>query len=96
MVINVSKVLAWYLKGSVFDLDEGYLCLSNVYFSSIHIEGPWIKLPFFMLCIRKKRWDERKQKRVELACASSIETLLNNKLAMLSSFVKGQNLSGWF
>ena len=49
-----------------------------------------------MLCIRKKRWDERKQKRVELACASSIETLLNNKLAMLSSFVKGQNLSGWF
>ena len=48
MVINISKVLAKYLKGGVFDLDE---CLSDVfYFSSIYIEGPRTKL-FFFSCI---------------------------------------------
>ena len=39
MGINISKVLIKYLKGSILDLDECYLCLSYVfYFSSIYTE----------------------------------------------------------
>ena len=45
MAINISKVLEKYLKFSVFDLGECYLCLGDVfYFSSINIEGPRTKL----------------------------------------------------
>ena len=32
MVINVGKVLEEYLKGSILDLVECYLCLRDTYF----------------------------------------------------------------
>ena len=45
MVINITKLLAEYLKGTILDLAECCLCLSDVfYFSSIHIEGLKTKL----------------------------------------------------
>ena len=51
----------------------------------------------FQLCIRKKRWVEREQKRVEGACGLSIKTLFyKNKFGMLSYSAESRNLSGWF
>ena len=50
MVINISEVIAEYLKGSFLDLVECCLRLSDVfYFSSIYIEGARTKISIFLV-----------------------------------------------
>ena len=100
--MNISKVLAKYLKGSVFDLDECCLRLSDVfYFSGIHIEGARAKLYCFFSCILggKDGWEENKKrtKRSRRSlCMKHRDSLLKNKFATLNDSAEGQNLSGWF
>ena len=76
MVINISKVLAEYLKGSILGLVECCLCLSDVfYFTSIYIEGPRTELSIFCSCILGGRGRWKENKKVGRACALSIGTL---------------------
>ena len=74
MAINISNLLVKYLKGSILDLDEFCLCLSNVfYFSSICIESA--KALFFSYVLRKQNKRKREQKEVKTTFALNKGTL---------------------
>ena len=106
MVINISKLLTKYFKGSILDLVKYCLCLSDLfYFSTTYIDGPKIlsilsiylilKLSFFFLVVI---WEEKvsgnrtKRSRRSL-CIKHRDSFLKNKFAMLSDFAEsGFNL----
>ena len=86
-----SKALAIYLEGSILNLVEHYLRLTDVfYFSSICIKEPKKKsFIFFVSCVLRDKSVKRS------LCTKNRDFFKKYNFVILCDFTEGQNLSAW-
>ena len=71
----------------------------RLYAPRIYTEGPRTKKNFSSVLGKRGGWKKNKERAKRSGknlCMKHRDSFLKNKFAMLSGFVEGQNLSGWF
>lgn len=71
----------------------------RLYVPIVYIERPRTKKLFNSVLGKRGGWKENKERAKRSGqnmCMKHRDSILKNKFAILSSFVEGQNLSGWF
>ena len=82
------------LRGSIFDLNPCYLCLSDIfYFNSICIKGPKTKLSIFFSYVLVKEVGKKSRQSL---CIKHRDSFLKNTFVMLSDFVEGGLILSFF